>query len=129
VSISLVRNIATASSKKTYDSPAPTVSCKKVPTFLWPEEVEDICIRQTGFTGTKPEFRACLGWLQTKNTAVKNEAKSVINKSTVQDPPSPFGYNNYKMDIAISEQAIKAEKEKAIRKEQSTSSFRIDSII
>jgi len=111
-----VRNIATASSKKTYDSPAPTVSCKKVPTFLWPEEAEDICITQTGFTRTKPKFRACLGWLQTKTTAVKNEAKSEINKSTVQHPPSPFGYNNYKMDIAISEQASRQRKRRLLEK-------------
>jgi len=66
---------------------------------------------QTGFTRTKPEFRARIGWLQTKNSMVLKEAKKEINKAIIENPPSPFGYDNYMVDVGIAEQAIKAESE------------------
>jgi len=123
VSISLVRYLSSPSSKKTYNenetSAKPTISTRKGPAYQWPSEVEEICMKETGFTGTVEEFRACIGWYQTKNSMIKKEVANVINKPKIENPPCPFGYGSYGIDVGITEDSNKKQRPVAIRRQNS----------
>jgi len=107
----MVRLLANQQSKKTYNDSkesSPSVLCRKKVSFEWPETLESICMQVTAFTGTVKEFRACIGWYQTKYSLIKNMFSCEANKPTKELAP-PFSYEAYRDDVQANTRANEKE--------------------